>query len=189
MAFFLAIFCTPKARVIMTDFEDLPDSLKGIEADHVYCCLGTTMKKAGSKEAFRKVDLEYPFKLAEIMLTKKAQKFLLVSALGAGKNSIIFYNRVKGEVEQAIGGLGYPSLYIFRPSLLYGERKEARIGEDIAKKTYKYLDKLFIGPLKKYKGIHAEKVASSMIKMAKTNKNETKILESDQIMLNQSNQA
>jgi uncharacterized protein YbjT (DUF2867 family) len=175
----------PKVVIILTDFENLADSLKEIEADHVFCCLGTTMKKAGSKEAFRKVDLEYPFKLAEIMLAKKAQKFLLISALGANRNSIIFYNRVKGEVEEAIGGLGYTSLYIFRPSLLLGEREEARTGEDIAKKIYKYLDKFFIGPLKKYKSIHAEKVAASMIEMAKTDKNETKILESDQIMEHQ----
>jgi len=170
-----------KVREVVTGFENLKDSLKEIEADHVFCCLGTTMKKAGTKKNFIKVDLEYPLKLAEIMLEKKAGKYLLVSALGASTKSIFFYNRVKGEVEKAIRSLAYPSLYIFRPSLLLGERKEKRTGEDIAKKTYKYLDRLFIGPFKRYKGIHAKTVAYAMINMAKSGPEGTVILESDQV--------
>ncbi|MBS0000113.1 MAG: NAD-dependent epimerase/dehydratase family protein [Cyclobacteriaceae bacterium] len=170
-----------KIKEVLADFEDLESSLQHVKADHVFCCLGTTMKKAKSKEAFKKVDLEYPRELARIMLSRKAQKFLLVSALGASTGSFIFYNRVKGEVEKEIRHLGYPGLVIFRPSLLLGDREEQRTGEDIAKKTYKYLDKLFIGPLKKYRGIHAATVAACMIKMAKKSHIGTWILESDQI--------
>ena len=170
-----------KSNKIVTDFDKIRDVLTGIQVDHVFCCLGTTIKKAGSKEAFKKVDFEYPMELARITLKNKADKFLLVTALGANKHSIIFYNRVKGEVEEAIRQLGFPSLYIFRPSLLLGIRDEKRMGEDIAKKTYKYLDKIFIGPFKKYKGIHAKAVAVSMLRMAKSSQTGTVILESDKI--------
>jgi uncharacterized protein YbjT (DUF2867 family) len=168
-------------REIITDFGNLKESLKDVKADHVFCCLGTTLKKAGSKENFRKVDFEYPLELAEVMYSKKAQKYLLVSALGANKKSIIFYNRVKGEVEEALTNIDYHSLYIFRPSILLGDRDEKRPVEDIAKKVYKYLDPFFLGPLKKYKSIHASSVAASMMMMAKTGPEGKVILESDQI--------
>jgi uncharacterized protein YbjT (DUF2867 family) len=171
-----------KIREILSDFNDLDDSLLELKADHIYCALGTTMKKAGSKEAFRKVDFTYPLDIAKIMRSKGATKFLLVSAIGANRNSIIFYNRIKGEVEEAIGQLDYPSLFIFRPSLLFGDRKEKRTGEEAAKKIYRYIDWIFIGPFRKYKGIEAENVAMTMLKMAKTVQRGTVILESDQIM-------
>jgi uncharacterized protein YbjT (DUF2867 family) len=170
-----------KIREVITDFENLEGSMKDIKATHVFCCLGTTMKKAGSKEAFKKVDLEYPLELARVMLTKGAGKYLLVSAMGASTNSLFFYSRVKGEVEKEIRQLGYPGLVIFRPSLLLGERQENRSGEDIAKKAFKFLDNILVGPLKKFKGIHAATVASCMIKMAKKSHRGTWILESDQI--------
>jgi uncharacterized protein YbjT (DUF2867 family) len=171
-----------KIREIISDFQHLSDSLKEVDAKHVFCCLGTTMKKAGSRQAFRKVDFEYQRELAQIMFSKNAEKFLLVSAIGASKNSIFFYNRVKGEVEDAIRHLGFPALFIFRPSLLLGDRKEERIGEDMAKKIYRYIDWTFLGPFKKYKGIPAETVAVSMHEMAKSDLMGTVILESDQIM-------
>lgn len=171
-----------KIREIIADFQHLADSLTEVDADHVFCCLGTTMKKAGSRQAFRKVDLEYPREIAQIMFSKKTEKFLLVSAIGANKNSFFFYNRVKGEVEDAISRLGFPGLFIFRPSLLLGDRKEERIGEDMAKKIYHYIDWTFFGPFKKYKGIPAETVAASMLKMAKSDLVGTVLLESDQIM-------
>ncbi len=170
-----------KIREIVTDFQNLRDSLQKVEAEHIYCCLGTTMKKAGSKQAFKKVDFEYPLELAQIMISKKAEKYMLISSLGANRNSIIFYLRVKGELEEAIGQLGFPSLFIFRPSLLLGDRTESRAGEDIAKKMYQYIEWLFIGPFKKHRGIEAKTVAESMIKMAKSDQKGTLILESDRI--------
>ncbi len=170
-----------KSNQIIADFDQINKTLTDIQVNHVFCCLGTTIQKAGSREAFKKVDLEYPLELARITLKNRADKFLLVTALGANSKSIVFYNRVKGEVEKAIRQLGFPCLYIFRPSLLLGDRNERRLGEDIAKKAYKYLDKIFIGPLQKYKGIHAESVASSMIKMAKSSLTGTVILDSHRI--------
>jgi uncharacterized protein YbjT (DUF2867 family) len=170
-----------KIREIVTDFQNLRDSLQKVEAEHIYCCLGSTMKKAGSKQAFKKVDFEYPLEMAQIMISKKAEKFMLISSLGASRNSIIFYLRVKGELEEAIGHLGFQSLFIFRPSLLLGDRTESRTGEDIAKKMYQYIEWLFIGPFKKHRGIEAKTVAESMIKMAKSDQKGTLILESDRI--------
>jgi uncharacterized protein YbjT (DUF2867 family) len=139
------------------------------------------MKKAGSKEEFHKVDFGYPIEIARIMKKKGSRTFLNVSALGAKKDSLIFYNRVKGELEAALQDTGFSSLVIFRPSLLLGERNENRIGEDIAKRTYKILDKIFIGPLKKYSGIKGQTVAHAMFEMAKRKRQGLTILESDEI--------
>lgn len=171
-----------KITEIISDFSDLASSLQKVKTDHVFCCLGTTMKKGGSKEAFRKVDLEYPVEIAKLMRSNGAEKYLIVSAIGASRNSIFFYNRVKGEVEETVRQQGYPVLFIFRPSLLLGDRKEPRAGEDVAKRIYRYIDWFFIGPFKKYRGIAAETVAAAMLKKAKTEQMGTMILESDEIM-------
>lgn len=170
-----------KVTEILTDFDTLEESLKSLQATDVYNCLGTTMKKAGSKEEFYKVDFSYPMEIAKIMKTKGCRTFLNVSALGANKGSIIFYNRVKGELETALNEIGFETLVIFRPSLLLGDRNEKRAGEDIAKKTYKVLDKIFIGPLKKYSGIEGRTVAQAMFEMAKRKPDGLTILESDKI--------
>lgn len=132
-------------------------------ADDVYCCLGTTIAVAGSKENFRKVDFVYPSIMANAMLANGASQYLLVSALGANKSSSIFYNRVKGEVEDEITHLGYRTVHIFRPSLLLGTRTEKRSGEDAAKIFYKLFGMLIP---KKYKGIDAAKVAKAMVHCA-----------------------
>jgi uncharacterized protein YbjT (DUF2867 family) len=170
-----------KLEEILANFDDLEESLKSIQVDDIYNCLGTTIKKAGSKEEFYKVDFTYPIEIARIMKKKGSGTFLNVSALGAKKGSIIFYNRVKGELEDALQNTGFSSLVIFRPSLLLGDRKEKRTGEDIAKKTYKVLDKIFVGPFKKYSGIKGQTVAYAMFEMAKRNPQGLTILESDKI--------
>src|SRR5688572_9627241 len=94
--------------------------------DDVFCCLGTTMAKARSKEKFYQVDFTFPVALAKNGLTQGANQYLLVSALGASKNASIYYNKVKGEVEEAIAAIGYKALHVFRPSLLLGPRTEKR---------------------------------------------------------------
>ena len=130
--------------------------------DDVFCCLGTTMKKAGSKEKFRLVDFHYPVSLATYCLNLGARQFLLVSSMGADANSGIFYNQVKGEVENAVSKLGYGRLDIFRPSLLLGDRGESRIVEDLGKVAMKIFGFLFLGSLKNYKAIDSGKVARAM---------------------------
>ena len=156
----------PKLENVILTVDRL-DHLAAIKADDVFCCLGTTIKQAKSKEAFRKVDFDYPVALAKMLKQNGAQQFLLVSALGANKSSGIFYNRVKGEVEEAISKLGYSCFHIFRPSLLVGDRKEERTGEEAAKVFYRFFG--FLIP-KKYKGIESIKVARAMQTLAKENR-------------------
>ncbi|MCP3950693.1 MAG: hypothetical protein GY697_00510 [Desulfobacterales bacterium] len=111
---------------------DAPESYHGkLTADIVVCALGTTIKKAGSREMFRRVDFDYAFELSKAALENGAGHLLLVSAKGAAPDSRVFYNRVKGELEAAVSGLGFESLSIFRPSLLKGKRREFRAGEEV----------------------------------------------------------
>ena len=154
----------PKLENIILEADQLDNCHQQLMADDVFCCLGTTMKHARSKAAFRKVDFDYPLQLAKTLKQNGAQQFLLVSALGANKNSRIFYNQVKGEVEEAITSVGFSALHIFRPSLLLGPRKEQRSGEDAAKVFYKIFG--FLIP-KKYQGLESIKVARAMQVLAK----------------------
>ena len=142
------------------DFNDI--QLEEQKIDDVFCCLGTTMKKAGSKEKFRLVDFHYPVSLASFCLNKGARQFLLVSSMGADAKSGIFYNQIKGEVENTVSNLGYPRLDIFRPSLLLGDRGESRIAEDLGKVAMKIFGFLFLGSLKNYKAIDSGNVARAM---------------------------
>lgn len=153
----------PKLENIVIHFDRLTQYHETLRADDVFCCLGTTIKKVKTKEKFRKVDFEYPLELARITKANGASQFLLISALGADKKSGIFYNQVKGEVEEAIAQVGFRSYHIFRPSLLLGDRQEHRSGEDAAKFVFKYLG--FIVP-DKYKGIDSIKVARAMLAKA-----------------------
>lgn len=153
----------PKLTQIHADGQTLIAYVDQLAADDVFCCLGTTMAKAGSKEKFHQVDFTYPIELATLSLARGAKQFLVVSALGADKTSTIYYNHVKGELEEALTGLGFPALHIFRPSLLLGPRTEKRAGEDSAKIVYKIFS--FLIP-KKYKAIDSARVARAMLHYA-----------------------
>jgi uncharacterized protein YbjT (DUF2867 family) len=115
----------------LVDFDRLSEHAPLFAVDAVVCALGTTMKQAGSRDRFRRVDFQYPLEMARLGLTGGAGHFLLVSAIGADPRSRIFYNRVKGEVEEAISSLPYRSTTVLRPSLLLGDRREFRLGEAI----------------------------------------------------------
>lgn len=147
------------------DFNELNNLADFPQGDDIFCCLGTTMKKAGSKDAFYKVDFTYPYELAQRALKAGAKRFFLVSAMGAKLKSKVFYNRVKGELEDKISFLNYRTIYIFKPSLLRGKRGESRPGESFAQAITRIIP--FIGPWKKYHPIHADKVADAMMKVAK----------------------
>jgi uncharacterized protein YbjT (DUF2867 family) len=123
---------TGKVEQRVIDFDRLADEASAMDVEQVFCALGTTMRRAGSKERFRKVDLEYPLQIARLARERGARHFLLVSAKGASSGSRIFYSRVKGELEDAVTGLEYPAVTIVRPSLLLGEREEFRLGERVA---------------------------------------------------------
>lgn len=157
----------PKLTQVRVDFARLGENSSTIKADDVYCCLGTTMAKAGSKENFYQVDFYFPFLLAKTTRSVGAKKFMLVSALGANKSSSIYYNQVKGEIEEAISSVAFDAVHIFRPSLLLGPRTEKRSAEDAAKFFYKVLG--FLIP-KKYKAIESIKVARAMQHFASEDK-------------------
>ncbi len=134
-----------------------------IQGDDLYCCIGTTMKKAGSKTAFKRVDFTYPYSIAEIAVKNRVNQFLLVSAIGADKDALFFYNRVKGELEEEIKRMPFWAVHIFRPSLLLGERNEQRWGESIAQRIGKKIDLLTGGLLTKYRPVEADVVAKAMV--------------------------
>jgi uncharacterized protein YbjT (DUF2867 family) len=156
----------PKLKEMLVDWETLQEP---VAAEDVFCCLGTTIKIAGSQEAFRRVDYDYPLQLAQLQFRGGSQQFLLVSAMGADAESSIFYSRVKGELENALQSIGYNSLHIFRPSFIAGPRKESRPGEKIGLAIFSLLAPLFIGPLKKYAPIQAEHIARAMLRTAQKN--------------------
>jgi len=156
----------PKLTQRIVEFARLDAGASGVAPDDVFCCLGTTIRKAGSEEAFRRVDYDYPLALARLAKAAGAGKFLMVSALGADPKSAVFYNRVKGEVEQAIAAIGLPAAYFFRPSLLTGPRTEHRPGEKIGIAVGKLIAPLLIGALRKYRPIHADTVAAAMVYVA-----------------------
>lgn len=150
-----------KLEQLVMDFDKIDTSK--IIADDIFCCLGTTMKQAGSKEAFYNVDFTYPLNFAKAGLANGTKQFLIITAMGADEKSWIYYNRVKGEIEKALSDLRYPTLIILRPSMLAGEREHPRMGEKIGKIV---MD--FFAPLipDNYKVIAGEKVAQAMLELA-----------------------
>ncbi|MEH7081835.1 oxidoreductase [Neobacillus drentensis] len=171
----------PLCEVHVVDFEQLHTYRELFQVTDVFCCLGTTIKKAKSKEAFRKVDYEYPVEAAKIAKRSEVEKFLIITAMGSNAKSSIFYNRVKGEVEESLDNLSLPSVHIFRPSLLLGDRKEFRFGEKIAAKTSAIINVLMVGPLRTYKAIEAKNVATAMAVVARVGKSGMNIYPSDKI--------
>ena len=136
--------------------------------DDVYCALGTTIRKAGSEEAFRQVDLELPLRLASAGLQHGAKRFLLVSSVGASAQSGTFYLRVKGELEDRLAALGFEALHIYRPSFLIGNREEQRTGESAGIVLAKAIAFALVGPLRNYRAIEAETVAKAMVNASGT---------------------
>ena len=135
--------------------------------DDVFCCLGTTIKQAGSQAAFRRVDHDFVVGLARAGIRAGAKQFLLVSAIGADPESRVFYSRVKGEAEAAVRKLPYRATQLFRPSLLLGQRAEFRLGERIAMLGAPLLSLLLVGRLRRYRPIQAATVARAMVTLAR----------------------
>lgn len=149
----------PKLQQEIVNYDKLDSA---VLADDVFCCLGTTIKKAGSQQAFRQVDLVYPQKVAELQKNAGSKRFLLISAVGADEQSSIFYSKTKGQVEKAISVLEYSCTCIFRPSLIMGERSERRVGEKIGIFLAKIIGPVLVGPLKKYQPVSALGIAKAM---------------------------
>lgn len=149
------------------DFDQLASLPAAPPVDDVYCCLGTTMKQAGSRAAFERVDYEYVRAYADLAARSGASQFLLVSAVGADPRSSVFYSQVKGRTEAAVRAMPFRSVHLFRPSLLMGPRPEQRRAESISKTIAPLFAPLLLGPLARYRPVHACDVALRMIAVAK----------------------
>lgn len=146
---------------------DRPESYRElVKGDDIFCCLGTTMAKAGSKAAFFKVDYTYAWQAAKMASENQVNQLLVVSSVGANANSLFYYSKVKGQLEDALQRLPFWSTHIFRPSLLLGERNENRWGEQVAGRIGKVLDRFTGGLLTKYRPIEADVVAKAMVSAA-----------------------
>jgi len=150
-------------------------------ADEVYCCIGTTSKKTPDKKRYKEIDYGIPVAAAQLSKENNIATFLVVSALGANKNSTVFYNKTKGEMEQDVLKKQVKNTFILRPSLIGGDRKERRILEKIGLVVFKIIQPLFIGKLKQYQIINAESIAQAMLNLANNNNSEEVIITSNEI--------
>ena len=150
----------------VVDFDHLDRHADLFACDDLFCSLGTTMKQAGSREAFRRVDLDIPAEAARLAVAGGAAQGLLVSALGANAGSPIFYNRTKGEAEDAFRDAGFDAVQIVRPSLLTGDRDERRRGEQAAGTVLGALRPALVGPLRRLRPTPAVDVARALVAVA-----------------------
>lgn len=151
-------------------------------AQDVFCATGTTIRKAGSQEEFRRIDYELPLGWARAAADAGVQQFVLVSSVGADPESKNFYLRTKGELERDLITLKFPAIHIFRPGLLLGHRQEFRPGERLATRIAPLLNLTLLGPLKHYRSVAAEKVGRAMVGAAGQNKSGKFVHEYDEIV-------
>lgn len=168
-------------KVHIVDFDNMKEFADLFHVNDVFICLGTTIKKAKSKEAFRKVDYDYVVEAGKLAKAANVENVLVISAIGADSKSSFFYSRVKGDMEEILKQLKLNSLHIFRPSLLIGERKELRIGEKISGKLSSIFKFLLVGPLRPYRAIHVETVATAMSIAAKSVNSGNHVYQSNEI--------
>ena len=155
-----------KLRFVASDFGNLESLGAELAVDDIYCCLGTTLRKAGSRAAFERVDYHMVVDLARAARKAGARRFLVVSAVGASTKSPAFYSRVKARMEQAVSEVPFETVQIVRPSLLIGDRAERRPGEHIAQKLAPLLAPFLAGPLAKYRPASADDVAAALVRLA-----------------------
>jgi uncharacterized protein YbjT (DUF2867 family) len=171
----------PRLAEVVADFERLDEHADAFAVDAVFCCLGTTIRKVGSRAAFIRVDHDYPVAAARLASRRGAKRFLLVSSLGANAGSRVFYNRVKGEVERDVAALPFDGVALLRPSLILGERAERRTTEDLAQRLMPLAAPLLVGPLRRYRAIDARAVARAMLRLARDGFRGVRVVESDEI--------
>lgn len=164
----------------LTDFDRL-DELAVTDVDDAFCCLGTTRRDAGSDAAFRRVDLDYVVAFARLAKRGGAQRFVLVSSVGASSRSPLLYSRTKGESEAAVAAIGFKTVVIVRPSFLLGARATQRQGETAAIAVGQLIRPLLIGPLRRYAPVEAEAVARTLVRSAATTPAGVTIVESSSI--------
>lgn len=164
----------PRLDERIVDFEQLEAAFAHSLTEAAVCCLGTTIKTAGSKERFRRVDYEYVLAFARAARRAGAKHFVVVTALGANPRSALFYNRVKGELEESLAALPFESLSIVRPSLLLGERAELRVGERLFTPLARVLPR-------RYRGIQAGTVARAIVHLLNEPRQGRRVVPSDEL--------
>lgn len=170
-----------KMQEYLIDLLKLSDHESDFLADEVFCCIGTTRAKTPDKDLYRKIDYGIPVNAAALCKKNKIRTFVVISALGANAESSIFYNKLKGQMENAIVSMGISKTHILQPSLIGGYREEKRPGEWFAKKVFLVLNTLLVGPLRKYRSINPETIARCMLWLANNSYDRVKI-PSDQIV-------
>lgn len=170
----------PKLDVYVGDLLKLEHFQSDFTGDELFCCIGTTAKKTKDKAIYKKIDYGIPVAAAKLCKKNGVESFTVVSALGADASSRIFYNRIKGEMEQEVLNLKIRDTYILRPSLIKGLRIEKRLGEAIASCFMNLIQVFLVGRYRKYRAIEAETIASAMHQLNQI-KPDDQIFESDRI--------
>jgi uncharacterized protein YbjT (DUF2867 family) len=170
----------PKVEEQIVDFAEISSfALAGAAA--VFCCIGATQNKAGSTEAFQKVDRDIPIELARWAATNGAATFVVISSVGADARARSIYLRTKGEMEEGVARAAARSTFILRPSLLDGAREEFRLAEEAGKRVLAVVNPLMVGPLKRYRSVRTRTVAGAMLACAERSDPGLHIVESEAI--------
>lgn len=173
---------SPKlTEIICSNFEELATKASELNGDIYYCCLGTTIKTAGSQEKFRKVDYDAVMEFARIAKLHNAQGFVVITAQGANPESRIFYNKVKGEVEESLKALGLKHLVIMRPGLLMGEREEHRRGEKALISVLHHVSHFLPGKIKKRAMTQVDTLAARMLEAGVQNSSGLNVINATEI--------
>lgn len=151
----------PKVEEIVFDYKDF-SKLPPLMVNHVFSCMGTTLKAAGSQEAQQVIDRDYPISISKFAKQIAAEKMVCVSSVGTDINSGNFYLKTKAEMEEGVKA-NFPNAVFVRPSFLMGDRKEIRLGEKIGIGVFKVVNPLLMGGLKKFRGINVDKLSKAMI--------------------------
>ncbi|MFC6334976.1 NAD(P)H-binding protein [Paenibacillus septentrionalis] len=172
----------PRLEQQLISFDELHECPKEwFEDADVFCALGTTIKKAKTKEMFRRVDHDYVIEVGKLVVRHQARKLIVVTAMGANEQSMFFYNKVKGQTERDLQELKLPQLIIVRPSLIIGDRHEFRFGEAMAVKLSGWLSFAFKGRMSKYKPNEAKVIAQALSKLALLCTEQVRVVTSDEI--------
>lgn len=166
----------PKLKTVIGDIHLLTDLVQGIAVDEIFIALGTTQKKTPDKNDYYEIDHDYPVLAAKLARENGAKSVFLVSAVGANSKSAVFYVKMKGETEEDLINLNFEHTYIFRPSMILGNREENRPFEKVFKVIWKMINPVFIGSLNKYKGIEARDIANAMVNAANQLNAKVKVL-------------
>ena len=170
-----------KVKQFIGDILDLDQFSTDFTGDDVFCCIGATAKKTPDKTLYRKIDHGIPVAAAKLAKANAINTFLVISAIGADKNSNVFYTKTKGEMEQGVLQQNLKKTYILRPAIIGGERDENRTLEKMGLVVFKLIQPVLVGKLKKYRIVNAETIAQAMLHLANSKNQSEVIITSDQI--------